>query len=242
MSWLVNGVRFACEIAAVVAVVWWGWPVLGIVAGAIVILLWAAWVAPKAKRRLTDPARFVLELVIFGAATGGVRSGGPDRARARLRGGRGGIGRSFAAPTRRRRTWLRRISPWDTRSVHSMSSARATGFARSASRSASPRSASTHSCSRPATRAPNHYHDRQDELYFVHRGTAIFTFDGDEHEVGEGGLVHVESTTHRMISNRTDEDLVIFIVGGKDGYVERDGHVVSDEDLAKRVAIKEMQQ
>jgi uncharacterized cupin superfamily protein len=89
---------------------------------------------------------------------------------------------------------------------------------------------------------PNHYHDKQDELYFVHRGTAIFTFDGVEHEVGEGGLVHVESTTHRMISNRTDADLVLFIVGGKDGYVERDGHVVSDEDLAKRVAIKEMQQ
>jgi mannose-6-phosphate isomerase-like protein (cupin superfamily) len=89
---------------------------------------------------------------------------------------------------------------------------------------------------------PNHYHDKQDELYFVHRGTAIFTFEGVEHEVGEGGLVHVESTTHRMISNRTDADLVLFIVGGKDGYVERDGHVVSDEDLAKRVAIKEMQQ
>ena len=89
---------------------------------------------------------------------------------------------------------------------------------------------------------PNHYHDRQDELYFVHRGTATFTFDGEEHEVGEGGIVHVESTTHRMISNRTDGDLVLFIVGGKDGYVERDGHVVSDEDLAKRIAIKEMQQ
>ena len=88
---------------------------------------------------------------------------------------------------------------------------------------------------------PNHYHDRQDELYFVHRGTATFTFDGEEHEVGEGGIVHVESTTHRMISNRTDGDLVLFIVGGKDGYVERDGHVVSDEDLAKRIAIKEMQ-
>jgi mannose-6-phosphate isomerase-like protein (cupin superfamily) len=89
---------------------------------------------------------------------------------------------------------------------------------------------------------PNHYHDRQDELYFVHRGRATFTFDGEEHEVGEGGLVHVESTTHRMISNRTDGDLVLFIVGGKDGYVERDGHVVSDEDLAKRIAIKEMEQ
>jgi mannose-6-phosphate isomerase-like protein (cupin superfamily) len=89
---------------------------------------------------------------------------------------------------------------------------------------------------------PNHYHDQQDELYFVHRGTATFTFDGEEHEVSEGGLVHVESTTHRMISNRTDEDLVLFIVGGKGGYVERDGHVVSDEDLAKRIAIKEMEQ
>jgi mannose-6-phosphate isomerase-like protein (cupin superfamily) len=89
---------------------------------------------------------------------------------------------------------------------------------------------------------PNHYHDQQDELYFVHRGTATFTFDGEEHEVGEGGLVHVQSTTHRMISNRTDEDLVLFIVGGKGGYVERDGHVVSDEDLAKRIAIKEMEQ
>jgi mannose-6-phosphate isomerase-like protein (cupin superfamily) len=94
----------------------------------------------------------------------------------------------------------------------------------------------------PQYEGPNHYHDQQDELYFVHRGTAIFSFDGEEHEVGEGGLVHVESTTPRMIANRTDADLVIFIVGGKGGYVERDGHVVSDEDLAKRVAIKEMQQ
>ena len=93
----------------------------------------------------------------------------------------------------------------------------------------------------PRYEGPNHYHDVQDELYFVHRGTATFTIDGNEHEVGEGGLVHVESTTPRMISNRTDEDLVLYIVGGKDGYVDRDGNVVSDEDLAKRVAIKEVQ-
>jgi mannose-6-phosphate isomerase-like protein (cupin superfamily) len=89
---------------------------------------------------------------------------------------------------------------------------------------------------------PNHYHDTQDELYFVHRGTAIFTFDGEEHEVPEGGIVHVESTTHRMISNRGESDLVLFIVGGKDGYVERDGNVVSPEDLVKRQAMKETQQ
>ena len=94
----------------------------------------------------------------------------------------------------------------------------------------------------PGYEGPNHYHDHQDELYFVHRGTATFSFDGDEHEVAEGGIVHVESTTHRMITNRTGEDLVLFIVGGKGGYVERDGQLVSPEDLAKRQGIKEMQQ
>jgi uncharacterized cupin superfamily protein len=89
----------------------------------------------------------------------------------------------------------------------------------------------------PHYEGPNHFHDTQDELYFVHRGTATFVLDGAEHEVREGGLVHVESTTPRMIANRTDDDLVLLVVGGKGGYVERDGHVVSDEDLEKRQAM-----
>ena len=87
----------------------------------------------------------------------------------------------------------------------------------------------------PGYEGPNHYHDTQDELYFVHSGTATFRFDDGEREVGPGGIVHVESTTHRAISNRTDEELVIFAVGGKDGYVERDGHLVDPEiDLPRR--------
>ena len=87
----------------------------------------------------------------------------------------------------------------------------------------------------PGYEGPNHFHDTQDELYFVHRGTATFTFDGDEHQVEEGGIVHVESTTHRQVSNRTDDDLVLLIVGGKGGYVERDGHLVDPEiDLPRR--------
>jgi quercetin dioxygenase-like cupin family protein len=81
---------------------------------------------------------------------------------------------------------------------------------------------------------PNHFHDTQDELYFVHRGTATFVVDGDEHTVEEGGLVHVESTTPRSVSNRTDGDLVVLIVGGKGGYVDRDGRLVGPGDLAKR--------
>jgi mannose-6-phosphate isomerase-like protein (cupin superfamily) len=82
-----------------------------------------------------------------------------------------------------------------------------------------------------------HYHDEQDELYFVHRGQASFEVDGEEFELGPGGVVYVESTTPRKINNRTDEELVLLIVGGKDGYVARDGQLVDVErDLPRRQA------
>ncbi len=85
-----------------------------------------------------------------------------------------------------------------------------------------------------------HYHDTQDELYFVHRGTARFEAGGEVRELGPGGLVHVESTTPRRVSNASDtEDLVVFVVGGKDGYVERDGHLVDMADLPRRQSFGE---
>jgi mannose-6-phosphate isomerase-like protein (cupin superfamily) len=68
-----------------------------------------------------------------------------------------------------------------------------------------------------------HYHDEQDELYFVHRGRARFEVAGDAFELGPGGLAHVESTTPRRITSIGDEDLVMLVVGAKDGYVGRDG-------------------
>ena len=80
----------------------------------------------------------------------------------------------------------------------------------------------------------HHYHDTQDELYFVHSGTAKVEVDGEERILGPGGLFHAESTTPRRISNAGDDELVLLVIGGKDGYVERDGHVMSDEDLALR--------
>lgn len=84
-----------------------------------------------------------------------------------------------------------------------------------------------------------HYHETQDELYLVHRGRARFDVDGDTFELGEGGVVHVESTTVRRVSNAGDGDLVLLIVGGKDGYVQRDGHVLTEEDAERRRAISE---
>jgi mannose-6-phosphate isomerase-like protein (cupin superfamily) len=80
-----------------------------------------------------------------------------------------------------------------------------------------------------------HYHDEQDELYFVHKGRARFEVDGDEFELGPGGVVYVESTTPRRVTNTGDEELVMLAVGGKDGYVGRDGQLVNPEvDLPRR--------
>lgn len=70
-----------------------------------------------------------------------------------------------------------------------------------------------------------HFHDEQDELYFVHRGRARFELPGETRELGPGGLVHVESTTPRRVTSVGDEDLVLFVVGGKGGYVARDGQL-----------------
>src|SRR5438105_3197433 len=58
----------------------------------------------------------------------------------------------------------------------------------------------------------HHYHDVQDELYLVHRGTARVEVEGETRELGPGGLVHVESTTPRKVSNASEsEDLVLLV-------------------------------
>ena len=80
-----------------------------------------------------------------------------------------------------------------------------------------------------------HFHDTQDELYFVHSGTARVEVEGEDRTLGAGGLFHCESTTPRRVSNAGDDDLVLLVVGGKDGYVERDGQLVDPEkDMPRR--------
>jgi mannose-6-phosphate isomerase-like protein (cupin superfamily) len=74
-----------------------------------------------------------------------------------------------------------------------------------------------------------HWHDEQDELYFVHSGRARFDLPGESRELGPGGLVHVESTTPRRVTNIGDEELVMLVVGAKDGYVGRDGNPADPE-------------
>jgi oxalate decarboxylase/phosphoglucose isomerase-like protein (cupin superfamily) len=82
-----------------------------------------------------------------------------------------------------------------------------------------------------------HYHDQQDELYFVHRGRAGFEVEEDVFELGAGGFCHVESTTPRRFWNAGEEELVLLIVGGKDGYVPRDGQLVDPAEAERRRAV-----
>jgi mannose-6-phosphate isomerase-like protein (cupin superfamily) len=81
---------------------------------------------------------------------------------------------------------------------------------------------------------PNHFHDEQEELYFVHKGKARFEFgDGTQHEVEPGGVVWADAPCVRRFHSIGDEDLVLFVVGGKGGYVGRDGR--STEPDGERV-------
>jgi quercetin dioxygenase-like cupin family protein len=69
-----------------------------------------------------------------------------------------------------------------------------------------------------------HFHDEQEETYFVHRGEVEFRFgDGSHHVLGPGGLARVDAATHRGIKNVGDGDAIVVVAGGKDGYVGRDG-------------------
>jgi quercetin dioxygenase-like cupin family protein len=76
-----------------------------------------------------------------------------------------------------------------------------------------------------------HRHERQEELYFVHRGRVAIEFgDGSEHILDEGGLARVNAPTVRRIRNLGDVEAVYLCAGGADGYVGRDGVPIEGED------------
>jgi quercetin dioxygenase-like cupin family protein len=76
-----------------------------------------------------------------------------------------------------------------------------------------------------------HYHDVQEELYFVHRGAIELEFgDGSVAKLHEGGFARVDAPTVRKIRNAGDVEAVYVCAGGKDGYVGRDGRVRPGEE------------
>jgi uncharacterized cupin superfamily protein len=82
----------------------------------------------------------------------------------------------------------------------------------------------------PGYESRKHFHDEQEELYFVHRGRLEMTFnDGATHLLGPGGLARVDAATVRQLKNVGDEPALYVCVGGKGGYVGRDGRVPEGE-------------
>jgi quercetin dioxygenase-like cupin family protein len=77
----------------------------------------------------------------------------------------------------------------------------------------------------PTYESGSHYHEQQEELYFLHSGQIVITFgDGSSHTLDPGGLAWVDASTVRKVGNPSEtEEAVYVIVGGKDGYVGRDG-------------------
>lgn len=83
----------------------------------------------------------------------------------------------------------------------------------------------------PSYSTGSHYHDEQEELYFLHSGRVEIEFgDGSTQQLAPGGLAWVDAPTPRKVRNLSDaEDAVYVVVGGKDGYVGRDGKLAEGE-------------
>jgi quercetin dioxygenase-like cupin family protein len=82
----------------------------------------------------------------------------------------------------------------------------------------------------PGLETGRHYHEEQQELYFLHRGRVEIEFgDGRTVTLEPGGLARVDAPTVRLIRNVGDGDAIYLAVGGKDGYVGRDGRLPEGE-------------
>ena len=82
----------------------------------------------------------------------------------------------------------------------------------------------------PGYTSGRHLHERQEELYFVHRGNVEFVLGEDTVSLGPGGFLRVDPATVRSMRNPSDTDEAVFVaIGGAGGYVGRDGMLPEGE-------------
>lgn len=74
MGAAILAIRFFLELCLLAALAVGGWTLAGggidggllaVFALVVVATVWGVWIAPRSKRRLTDPLRFTLEVVLF---------------------------------------------------------------------------------------------------------------------------------------------------------------------------------
>lgn len=75
-----------------------------------------------------------------------------------------------------------------------------------------------------------HYHDEQEELYICLEGQFSLEFgDGTTHVLEPGEMARVAAATIRRQGNPGETDATYLCIGGKDGYVGRDGRLPGGE-------------
>lgn len=98
----------------------------------------------------------------------------------------------------------------------------------------------------PGEKLSYHYHEEQEELFYVVKGTGQMLIGEDKElvEIPEGGFIKPGIRTPRSIRNDTDEDQIWLIVGAppvfegilwnqydEEGYPDPDGEFVDVADL-----------
>lgn len=98
----------------------------------------------------------------------------------------------------------------------------------------------------PGEKLSYHYHEEQEELFYVVKGTGQMLIGEDKErvEIPEGGFIKPELKTPRSIRNDTDEDVIWLIIGAppvfegvlwnkydEEGYPDPSGEFVDVADL-----------
>jgi len=68
----------------------------------------------------------------------------------------------------------------------------------------------------PGIETGRHFHDRQQEVYFVHRGTAHVMLDGEPVTAPEGSVVVIEPETSRKFEAGSSPTTLL-VIGGAPG-------------------------
>jgi mannose-6-phosphate isomerase-like protein (cupin superfamily) len=92
----------------------------------------------------------------------------------------------------------------------------------------------------PGIETGRHFHERQEEVYFVHSGRLEMELgeEGVTQTLEPGSIVRVDAATVRRMRNVGDEDAVYVVVGGAagEGYVGRDGRVPDADEARYRTS------
>ncbi len=81
---------------------------------------------------------------------------------------------------------------------------------------------------KPGQRGRIHRHHRQDEVYFVLRGTLTLFIERGELELGAGELAKVPASVRRQLANRAATPCTLVAIGAAGAHEGRDAEAFAD--------------